>query len=134
MMRRRRPSFPLAPGSAKGRQSELHQLSKARTGCCGIGRMSGRGVTSQALIPAIGRKLQELPLHRVDPGYIGCNEMIAASFAGDHLKIATSESRGGTRAAKMDEGGKILLLLRACRYIACAGENRGHVAVQIYGC
>jgi hypothetical protein len=33
------------------------------------------------LIAAIDREAQELPLHRVDPGDIGRNEMIAAPFA-----------------------------------------------------
>src|ERR1700728_2094600 len=58
--------------------------------------------------------------------------MIAAALAGHHLKVTACVSGGGTRAAEMDEGGKILLLLRACRYAARASEDRRHVAVQIY--
>ena len=60
--------------------------------------------------------------------------MIAAAFVGHHLKLAAREGCGGTPAAKMDEGGEILLLLRACRHIARAGENRRDIAVQIHGC
>ena len=33
------------------------------------------------LIAVVGREAQELPLHCVDPGDIGRNEMIAAPFA-----------------------------------------------------
>src|ERR1700677_4223175 len=84
------------------------------------------------LIPAIGRKVQELALHRVDSGEIGRDEVVATALAGDHPKLAACESRGGTGAAEMDEGGKILLLLRACRHIARAGENRCHVAIQVH--
>ena len=58
------------------------------------------------LIPFIGCKPHELPLHRVDPGDIGRNEMIAAALAGDHPKVAAGESRGRTGAAEMDEGGE----------------------------
>ena len=54
--------------------------------------MSGRGGTSQALVRTIGRKAQELPLHRIDVSDIGRDEMIAAALAGDHLKMAACES------------------------------------------
>ena len=59
--------------------------------------------------------------------------MIAAALAGHHLKVTACESRGGTRAAEMDEGGKILLLLRAGLDVACARQNPSHVAIQIHG-
>ena len=59
--------------------------------------------------------------------------MIAAAFVSQHLKFASGESRGGASAAKMDEGRNILLLLRPCGHFR-AGEDRGHIAVQIYGC
>jgi len=74
-----------------------------------------------------------LPLHRIDPGDIACNEVIAATHVGDHLKLAACKSCGGTRAAEMDERRKILLLLRRCRHIAGAGENISDIAVQIHG-
>ena len=80
------------------------------------------------LIPAVGRKAQELPLHRIDPGEIGRDEVIAAAYVGQHLKLAAGESRGGASAAKMDEGRNILLLLRACGHVR-AGEDRGYIAV-----
>ena len=86
-----------------------------------------------ALVRAIGRKLQELTLHRVDVSDIGCNEVIAAAFTGHHLKVAPGESGRGTRAAEMDEGREILLLARARLYIARAGENISDMAVQIHG-
>src|SRR6202011_2157173 len=85
------------------------------------------------LIPVVGRKAKELPLHCVDPGDIGRDEVIAAAFVSQHLKFASGESRGGASAAKMDEGRNILLLLRACGHVR-AGEDGGHIAVQIYGC
>jgi len=85
------------------------------------------------LIPAVGRKAKELTLHCVDPGDIGRDEVIAAAFVGQHLKLAAGESRGGASAAKMDEGRNILLLRRACGHVR-AGEDRGHIAVQIHGC
>src|SRR5258708_1690444 len=86
------------------------------------------------LIAAVGRKLQELPLHRVDPGDVSRNEMIPPPFAGHHLKVTTCVSGGGTCAAEMDKGGEILLLLRVGRHIARSGEDGGDIAVQIYGC
>ena len=55
----------------------------------------------------VGRKAQKLPLHRVDLGEIGRDEVIAAALAGHHLKAAVREGRGGTCAAEMDEGGEI---------------------------
>jgi hypothetical protein len=63
------------------------------------------------LVPAIGRKAQELPLHRIDLGEIGGDEVIAAPLAGHHLKITACECSGGTGAAEMDEGSEILFLL-----------------------
>ena len=71
-------------------------------------------------LPATTPKAQELALHRVDPGDIGRDEVIAAAFVGQHLKLAAGESRGGASAAKMDEGRNILLLLRACGHSARA--------------
>ena len=59
--------------------------------------------------------------------------MIAAPLAGHHLKVAAREGCGGTPAAKMDKRGEILLLLRACRHIGDAGENRRDIASQIHG-
>ena len=82
--------------------------------------------TAQAvatLIPAVGGKAQELPLHRIDPGEIGRDEVIAAALAGHQVKTTAHEGLGGTCAAEMDECGEILFLLRACRHIARAGEN-----------
>src|SRR6185369_7044762 len=96
----------------------------------------GRQVTPAGLLcrlilePVIGRQALELPLHRIDPGDIGCNEMIAAPLAGPHLKVAARESCGGTPAAKMDKRGEILLLLPARRHIGNAGENRRDIAGQ----
>jgi hypothetical protein len=46
----------------------------------------------ELLVAAIGRKTQELPLHRIDPGEVGRDEVIAAPLAGHHLKI-TARSR-----------------------------------------
>jgi len=71
------------------------------------------------LVPAIGRKAKELPLHRIDFGEIGGDEVIAAPLAGHHLKITACECCGGTGAAEMDEGSEILFLLRACRHVRC---------------
>ncbi len=60
--------------------------------------------------------------------------MIAAALAGQHFEVAPRESGGGTRAAEMDEGGEILLLLCACLHAISAGENIGDIAVEIDGC
>ena len=76
---------------------------------------------SYALQAAIGREALELPFHRIDPGDIACDEVIAAALAGHHLKMTARESGGGAGAAEMDEGGEILLLLRVDRHIACSG-------------
>ena len=54
------------------------------------------------LVPAIGRKAQELPLHRIDLGEIDGDEVIAAPLAGHHLKITACECCGGTGAAEME--------------------------------
>ena len=59
--------------------------------------------------------------------------MIAAALAGRHLKVTAHEGRGGTCAAEMDEGGEILLLLRACRCVWRAGKNRRDIVVQVHG-
>src|SRR4029077_12299159 len=67
-----------------------------------------------------------------DPCEIGRNEVIAAALAGDSLKATAREGRGRTRAAEMDDGGEILLLLRICRHIAGAGENGSDIAVEIH--
>src|ERR1700752_4725858 len=55
------------------------------------------------LILGVGRQALKLPLHRIDLADIACNEMIAAALVRVHLKLAARESRGGTRAAEMDE-------------------------------
>src|ERR1700722_19515338 len=91
-------------------------------------------VPAGPLIVGIGCKEQELPLHRVDPGDIGRNEMIAAPFAGHHLKVTACVSGGRTRAAEMNKGSQILLLLRVWLHIAREGENISHMAVEIHGC
>ena len=65
--------------------------------------MSGRGVTSQALVRTIDRKPQELPLHRVDVSEIGRDEMIAAALIGHHLKMAPCESSRRTGAADISK-------------------------------
>jgi hypothetical protein len=85
------------------------------------------------LVVAVFRKLLEKPLHHVDLGDVRCNEMIPASLAGGHLKMATSVSGGRTSATEMDKSGEVLLLLRTSRN-ACSGEDGGNIAVQIYGC
>jgi hypothetical protein len=54
------------------------------------------------LIPVIGRKPHELSFHRIDPGDVGRDEVIAAALAGHHPEIAACESRGRTRAAEVD--------------------------------
>src|SRR3984957_8471585 len=89
---------------------------------------TAKGLRPGVLIPPVGRKAHELALHCVDPGDISRDEVIAAALVGQHLKLAAGESRGGTSAAKMDEGRNILLLLRACGHVR-AGEDRGHISV-----
>ena len=83
------------------------------------------------LISAIGRKARELPLHRVDPGDIGRDEMIAAALARDHPKVTARESRRRSRAAEMDEGGQILFCC-GCLHITRARENPCDIAVEIH--
>src|ERR1700693_1859158 len=56
-----------------------------------------------------------------------------AALAGHHLKTTVHEGRGGTCAAEMDEGGEILLLLRACHCLWRAGKNRRDMLVQVHG-
>jgi hypothetical protein len=82
-------------------------------------------------IPAVGGKAQKLPIHRIDPGEICRDEMIAAALAGHHLKTTVHEGQGGTCAAEMDECGEILLLLRRC--VRRAGKNRHDIVVQLHG-
>ena len=94
---------------------------------------TGKMTHRLTLVPAIGRKAQELPLHRIDPSEIARDEVIAAALAGHHLKITACECCSGTGAAEVDEGSEILFLLRACRHFRCAGENRRDIAVQIHG-
>ena len=77
-----------------------------------------------------GGEAQELPLHRIDIGKICRDELVAATLAGQQMKAAARESAGGPRAAEMDDGGKILLLLRARLSVALAGENRRDIAVE----
>jgi hypothetical protein len=60
--------------------------------------------------------------------------MIPAPLAGHHLKVTACVSGGGSSAAEMDEGGKILPLLRVSHHIARPGEDGGDIAVQIYRC
>ena len=48
----------------------------------------------------VDRKPQELPLHRIDLGEVGRDEVIAAALAGQHLKTAY-ESPRRTCAAEM---------------------------------
>src|SRR5262245_51499884 len=79
---------------------------------------------STPLIPAVGGKALKLPLHRIDLGDIGRDGVIAAALAGRHLKVAAREGGGRTCAAEMDEGGEILLLLRAWLGVGRAGEHR----------
>src|SRR5690348_9883334 len=86
-------------------------------------RLSFGFTSPHVLIPAIGRKARELSLQRIDPADISRHEVIAAALARLHPEIAARVSRGGTRAAEMDEGGKILLLLTTWRHIIGAGEN-----------
>src|SRR5882762_4321960 len=81
----------------------------------------------------LASKAQKLPLHRIDLGDIGRDEVIAAALAGHHLKATAREGRGRTCAAEMDEGGEILLLLRAGRGVGHARENRRDLAVQVNG-
>src|ERR1700742_3722813 len=75
------------------------------------------------LIATIGSEAQELPFHRVDPGDIGRNEMIAAALARYHLKVTARVGGGRTRAAEMDKGRQILRLLRVWLRIARQREN-----------
>jgi hypothetical protein len=91
-------------------------------------------LSSFVLVVAVFRKLLEKPLHHVDLGDVGCNEMIPASLAGGHLKMATSVSGGRTSATEMDKGGEILLLLRIDGHGARSSDDGGDIAVQIYGC
>ena len=78
---------------------------------------------SHGLVPDVVRQSLELPFHRIDPGDIGRDEVVAAAFVGGHAKLATRESGGGAGAAEMDEGGEVLLLLRAGGHVG-AVENR----------
>src|ERR1700733_6462513 len=86
-----------------------------------------------ALVPAVGREAQELPLHRIDVSDIGRNEVVAAAFTGHHLKMAACEGGRRTRAAEMDEGREILLLAGGGLHLGGAGENLCYMAVQIDG-
>jgi len=60
--------------------------------------------------------------------------MIPAPLAGHHLKATACVSGGGTSAAEMDKGGKILRLLRVRDKTARPGEDGSHIAVEVYRC
>ena len=63
-----------------------------------------------------GGETPELLLHRVDPGEIDRDVVVAAAFARHQLKTTAGESRGGTGTAEMDDGSEILRLLQTrCR-------------------
>jgi len=50
---------------------------------------------STALI-LVDRKTQKLPLHRIDLGEVGRDEMIAAALARHHLEATAHEGPGGS--------------------------------------
>ena len=47
------------------------------------------------LAPVVDRKAQKLPLHRIDLGEIGRDEVIAAALARHHLEATAHEARAG---------------------------------------
>src|SRR5271154_7039972 len=75
-----------------------------------LGKGNSARPKPRALVPAVGRKALELPLHRIDVSDIGRDQVIATALAGHHLKMTARESGRRTRAAEMDEGREILLL------------------------
>ena len=48
------------------------------------------------LILVVDRKAQKLPLHRIDLGEVGRDEMIAAALAHHHLEATAHEGPGGS--------------------------------------
>ena len=84
------------------------------------------------LILVVDRKAQKLPLHRIDLGEVGRDEMITAALAPHHLEATAHEGPGGSSAAEMDERGEILLLLRAGRHVRCVNETRRDAAVHVH--
>ena len=63
-----------------------------------------------------GGETPELPLHRVDPGEIDRDVVVAAAFAWHQLKTTAGEGCGRTGTAEMDDGSEILRLLQTrCR-------------------
>jgi hypothetical protein len=84
------------------------------------------------LVLIVDRKTQKLPLHRIDLGQVGRDEMIAAALARHHLEATAHEGPVGSSAAEMDERGEILLLLRARRHVRCVNENRRDAAVHVH--
>jgi hypothetical protein len=71
-----------------------------------------------------GDETLELPLHRVDPGEIDRDLVVAATFVGHQLKTTAGEGCGRTSTAEMNDGSEILRLLRtrcrawpACQYL-----------------
>ena len=94
-----------------------------------------RGDSTALILPLIlvvDRKAQKLPLHRIDLGEVGRDEMIAAALAHHHLEATAHESPGGPFAAEMDKRGEILLLLRARRHVRCVNENRRDTAIHVH--
>src|ERR1700738_3539777 len=79
---------------------------------------------------SVGGAAQEVTLHRVDLGEVCRDVVVAAALAGRQLEAAAREGPSRTRAAEMDDGGELLLLLEARHRAGRSRENRRDVAVQ----
>ena len=63
-----------------------------------------------------GGETPKLPLHRVDPGEIDRDVVVAAAFARHRFKTTAGEGCGRTSTAEMNDGSEILRLLQTrCR-------------------
>ena len=121
-----RPSNGVVPASGESRRCRSGRQARERNPLAAPDRAEGDGL---ALVGGLG-EAQELPLHRVDRGEVCCDVVVAATLAEGQTEAAARKGLGRTCAAEMDDGGEILLLLRA-RRVRPVCENCCDVAARI---
>jgi hypothetical protein len=77
-----------------------------------------------------GSETPKLPLHRVDPGKIDRDVVVAAAFARHQFKTTAGEDCGRTGTAEMDDGSEILRLLQTRYCVWPASEYFRDIPVQ----
>ena len=96
----------------------------------GFGNRVKRGINRPNL--PFGGETSELPLHRVDPGEIDRDVVVAAAFVWHQLKTTAGEGCGRTSTAEMDDGSEILRLLQTRCRVWPACEYLHDIPVQVH--